>query len=214
MASIAFIISAYLIGSMPQVYWLIRLKGSDIHGNDLHEHLWSLSHKLGTIGFIIDLAKGAVVILLGRWFNFPVETIAMAGLLVVVGQMWPVYLLRSGGGGNSAASTVALTLAVYPFLIALIPVLIGLSWRIVTHIKKGQHPLGHPHSKSMPIGVFTALATLPLSSWLLSEPIAITLSFLGLFVTIIGRRLIKGLTEESRVNPLTAKIVLKHFILD
>ncbi|MBF8304729.1 MAG: hypothetical protein HW399_1104 [Dehalococcoidia bacterium] len=142
------------------------------------------------------------------------ETIAMAGLLVVVGQMWPVYLLRSGGGGNSAASTVALTLAVYPFLIALIPVLIGLSWRIVTHIKKGQHPLGHPHSKSMPIGVFTALATLPLSSWLLSEPIAITLSFLGLFVTIIGRRLIKGLIEESRVKPLTAKIVLKHFILD
>lgn len=214
MAPIAFIIGAYLLGSIPQVYWLIRLKGNDIRGNDLHEYLWSLSHKLGAIGFVIDLAKGALVILLGRGLGFSVETIALSGLLAVVGQMWPVYFLRSGGGGNSTASTVALTLAIYPLLIALIPVIAGLSWRIITHLKNGQPPLGPPHSKSLPFGVFTALATLPLASWQLKEPTAITLSFIGLFIAIIGRRLIKGLIEESRIQPLTTKIILKHFFLD
>ena len=214
MASIAFIIGAYLIGSMPQVYWLIKLKGGKLQDSDLHEYLWSLSHKLGAIGFIIDLAKGALVILLGKWLGFSVETIALAGLLAVVGQMWPVYLLRSGGGGNSTATTVIATLAIYPLLFALIHVLSGLSWRIITHLKNGQPPLGPPHSKSLPFGVSIALVTLPLASWLLNEPSAITLAFIGLCIAIFVRRLIKGCVEESRIKPLTTKIILKHFFLD
>lgn len=214
MASLAFIVSAYLVGSMPQVYWMVRFKGAQIGESDLHEHLWSLSHKLGAIGFIVDLAKGAFVVLAGKWLGFPLEVVAFAGLSAVIGQMWPAYLVRSGGGGNTTGMTVALTLALSPFLIALLPVLAGISWRVGSHVKNRQPPFGPPHSKSLPLSMFLAFAILPAASALLKEPLPVTLSFLGIFIAVMVRRFVKGLRKEILTGPIRAKKLLRYLIFD
>lgn len=216
MAFFAFIIGSYVLGTLPQVYWLRRAKAGNLPPDgDLHESLWRLSRGLGATGFAVDLLKGPAPILLGRWLGLPETVVALGGIMVVVGQMWPVYLLRSGGGGNSTGITMAMSLALMPFLIALVPLVVGLGWRVVTHMARSQDPFGPPHSRSLPVGMAVAFASLPASSWLLGEPRAVSLGLLGLFVVVMARRLTKGLMFGDKVlAPLTPRAVLRRLLFD
>lgn len=215
MTSLAFLIVAYLLGSLPLVYWLLRLKDGKQHQKgDLHESLWSLSRKLGAVGFLFDMAKGPIVIFVGRGLGFSPEVVALAGVVAVVGQMWPLYLLRSGGGGNSIGMTMALALAVYPALIALIPILVGLGWRITTHVRAGLPPLGPPPSRSLPLSMAISFATLPVASWMLNKPTSVTLAFAGTFAAIMIKRVTKCLSSEARSEPITVRWLLSHLIFD
>ena len=120
-----FLVGSYLLGAFPHLYLLGLLKGLRLSG-DLHMALWREGGRpLGTIGFLLELVKGVAVVLIGRALDLDIGIIALGGLGVVLGQMWPVFYHFDGEKGNSVGVAVAASLTPLPFLIALVFMLTG-----------------------------------------------------------------------------------------
>lgn len=68
--------------------------------------------KAGLTVFLIDFAKGLIVVLIARilvrFFNAPYETILAAGLCVQLGHIFPVFYKFKGGKGVAAAAGAAI----------------------------------------------------------------------------------------------------------
>ncbi|MFC2032365.1 glycerol-3-phosphate acyltransferase [Chloroflexota bacterium] len=116
MAVIA-IICAYLIGSFPTAYIAGRLrKGVDIREvGSRNVGAMNVFYKVGVAEGItvlaIDIAKGAAVVLLARSLGTPLAIQLAAGVLVIIGHSFPVFLkFRGGKGGASAIGVLAFLL--------------------------------------------------------------------------------------------------------
>ena len=64
--------------------------------------------------FLGDAIKGVLVIVAGFYFNFSLWIIAIAGLLVIVGHLYPFWL--KGKGGKGIATFIGVGLAINPIL--------------------------------------------------------------------------------------------------
>ena len=132
----AFALVSYLIGGIPTAYLAARLlKGEDIrtlgdHNVGAANVYRNISSWAGGIVAVVDIAKGAAAVLLVRGLvdSSPAEMIA--GLAVVAGHNWSVYLGFRGGRG--AATTVGVLLVMLPALA--IPV--GLLALVVLYFSK------------------------------------------------------------------------------
>jgi acyl phosphate:glycerol-3-phosphate acyltransferase len=154
-------IAAYLIGSIPFGYLLVRLKeGSDIRdtgsGGTGATNVTRRAGKVaGVVTLLLDAAKGSLVIYLARWFlttGFEINWwVATAAILAIVGHMFPLWLGFRGGKG--VATGVGVFLALEPLAIAgavVLFVVIVLATRYVS------------------LGSIIAVAAFPLCAWLLS----------------------------------------------
>jgi len=198
-------VCSYLLGSLPQVYLLGRLRGVDLRQEpDLHIALWGRARWTAFLAVLGDLVKGAIPILVGRALGLGPGGVALAGLMVVLGQMWPLPFLSTGGRGNSTGITMTLTLAPSAFRFALIP--LGLAFLV--RLWEG------PHSRSLPLGMAVAFATLPLASYFSRQPLSITLALLGLFLAIILRRLTAGLAADLKVASSRKSLFLNRLLFD
>src|SRR3972149_7228065 len=100
------LISAYLLGSIPTAFLVTRwLTKKDIRqlgsGNVGAHNVFLYAGKAAgvTVG-ILDIAKGALaVIIASELFSAPLGFVLGAGLAVVLGHMWPVFLRFTGGKG-------------------------------------------------------------------------------------------------------------------
>ncbi len=126
---------AYLIGSFPTGYLLVRLlKGIDVRTigsrrtgatNVIRAAGWGA----GVFVFVSDMGKGAGAVCLGRWLaGTPWPGAPQAGwddwralllglgcgLAAIVGHNWPLYLGFRGGRG--VAATLGSALAMAPFV--------------------------------------------------------------------------------------------------
>ena len=120
-------LAAYLIGSIPPGYFLVRL----VKGLDLREvgsrNVGTLNtyHHVGIWGaglvLFLDVGKGALAALLPVWVGVPEWAIYVTGVLVVAGHNWPVLLRFRGGKGAATIIGVCLAFAPLPMLIALVP---------------------------------------------------------------------------------------------
>ena len=120
-------LAAYLIGSIPPGYFLVRL----VKGLDLREvgsrNVGTLNtyHHVGIWGaglvLFLDVGKGALAALLPVWVGVPEWAIYVTGVLVVAGHNWPVLLRFRGGKGAATIIGVFLAFAPLPVLIALVP---------------------------------------------------------------------------------------------
>ncbi len=96
------IIASYLIGSIPVSYLVARLwKGIDIRnygsGNVGMTNVWrNAGPAAGVLAWAGDLGKGVLTILLAKHFGGP-EVVAAAGIAVLAGHSWPVFLGFKGG---------------------------------------------------------------------------------------------------------------------
>jgi hypothetical protein len=188
---------------------------------DLHIALWrKVSPFLGIAGVLVDLAKGATVVLGARALGFETWAVAGAGLAAVVGQMWPPFLLSTGGRGNSTAITMVAALAPGPFLIAFIPMLMGVGIRTLPRLLNRGTPgqqrqiVGGPPSRSLPLGMIIGFAILPLACWMLLEPVEIVLVSLALLVAIVLRRLTVGLRDDLGVARSRGSLFLNRLLYD
>lgn len=198
-------IGSYVLGCLPQVYLLGRLRGVDLRQEpDLHIALWQRAKWTATLAVLVDLAKGVTPVLVGRTLGLGHREVAVAGLMVVLGQMWPLPFLNTGGRGNSTGIPMALTLAPAAFRFTLIP--LGLA--LLVRLWEG------PHSRSLPLGMAVAFATLPLASYITHQPLSITLALLGLFLAIIIRRLTAGLWADLKVAPSRKSLFLNRVLFD
>ena len=147
MLPVALIVGSYLVGSIPFSYLVVRLlKGADIrqHGSrnvGATNVARTFGKAPGIVALILDLAKGYAAIELGRWIvalpqwpfaaatsGGPVQSrefwIALAGLVAVIGHMFPVWLAFHGGKGVATATGVFLALDPRVILAALVVFLI------------------------------------------------------------------------------------------
>ncbi len=117
-------LAAYLLGSIPVGYLLMRIfRRQDIRtvgsGNiGATNVLRSGGKALGAATFVLDVVKGATAVLLGAAIAGPVlptipqrDVEALAALFAVLGHMFPVWLKFRGGKGVATGFGVFLVAA-------------------------------------------------------------------------------------------------------
>lgn len=123
----AVLVTAYLLGSIPTAVIISkRIKRMDIRNfgdgnmgavNIFHE----IGHKFGVMVGILDIAKGALSILLAYILGLHLGWQILAGILVILGHDFPVFASFKGGQGAATSFGTMLVLFPVPILIALIP---------------------------------------------------------------------------------------------
>jgi glycerol-3-phosphate acyltransferase PlsY len=99
---------SYIIGSFPTAYIAGRLgKGIDIRDFGSRNMgamnvFYTLGFASGLIVLAIDIGKGAAGVALARWLGVPLYAQLAAGIAVVVGHAFPVFLKFKGGKGGAA----------------------------------------------------------------------------------------------------------------
>jgi acyl phosphate:glycerol-3-phosphate acyltransferase len=126
------VVFSYLLGTLPTAYVAGRLlKGKDIRqmgdANAGAANVYrELGAKAGIVVGVVDAAKGALAVLIGRSANFSEICIMLAGLAVVAGHNWPFFLGFKGGKGVCTTLGVFLVIITLPTLIMAGPCLITL----------------------------------------------------------------------------------------
>lgn len=117
------VVISYLIGSIPVGYLLGRAKGVDIRrhgsGNIGATNVWrTLGPAAGATALVLDVGKGLVAVLLGRYIGG--DNLALAcGLAVIAGHSWSIFLGFRGGKIIATSLGVFLALAPVAALLAL-----------------------------------------------------------------------------------------------
>lgn len=124
---------SYLIGSFSSAYFLgkmsrnidIRSYGSGNAGAT--NALRVLGKKIGALTFFLDFIKGIIAVFIGTAI-FGFTGSLLAGILVVLGHNWPVFLGFKGGKGVATSFGVLLALnwqtALLCFLIGAIVIIV------------------------------------------------------------------------------------------
>jgi acyl phosphate:glycerol-3-phosphate acyltransferase len=126
--------AGYLLGAIPTGYVMGRL----LRGIDVRDYgsgkmggtntLRTLGLRVALIVMVVDIAKGAVAVLIARAISDEPYVQTVAGLAAVAGHVWPVYVgFRGGRGvGTSFGALLAMnplaSLALLPVAIAVIAI--------------------------------------------------------------------------------------------
>ena len=152
------VILAYLLGSIPFGYLIVRRKlGDDIRqtgsgGTGATNVLRRAGKRAGVITLLLDALKGSLAVLIAKGLSPNVHwVIAAAAIAVIVGHMFPVWLGFRGGKGVATAVGVFLILAPIALLCAGI-IFVAIVWL----------------TRYVSLGSITAAATIPLFIWLQS----------------------------------------------
>lgn len=200
----AIVLLAYMLGSIPFGYLLVRLSvGGDVRetgsgGTGATNVTRRAGRGVGVLTLLLDLLKGAAAVLVARTLAGAGEGAAWwvcaAGAAVVLGHVFPVWLKFRGGKGVATGLGVFLVLAPLATLCAAsVFVVVVWLWRYVS------------------LGSIVAAAVLPPAVWALgalgvsdrvSRPL-LALSILGAALIVLTHRanvgrLLRG--EESRLK--------------
>ena len=155
MKQIIVVIVAYLIGSIPFGYLIVRGKiGADIRktgsGGTGATNVSRRAGKVaGVLTLVLDALKGAAAVLIAQTLSGNGWVVTAAGVAVIVGHIFPVWLGFRGGKGVATGAGVFLMLMPVALLCAgVIFLAIVLSTRYVS------------------LGSMIAAATIPLFVWL------------------------------------------------
>ena len=117
---------AYLLGSLPWSYLVVRLvKGTDVRregsGNvGATNVLRSAGKRAGALALLLDVAKGVAAVLAARSLAPEPRWIAAAAAAVVVGHVFPVFLGFRGGKGVATGAGALGTLAPWALVVSLV----------------------------------------------------------------------------------------------
>jgi len=121
------IITAYLIGSFPSAYIIgrarkkvdIRQVGSQNMG--AMNVFYSVGFWYGLLVLALDIGKGAAAVALARWMGVPMLIEFAAGITVVLGHSFPIFLRFRGGKGGATSIGVLIFLIPWgiPFYLAI-----------------------------------------------------------------------------------------------
>ena len=176
------ILTSYLIGSLPTAYLATRLlKGQDIRQlgdrNVGAANVYrSVGPRAGLAVGIIDIAKGAVAVLLVKGLVDSTSLEMAAGVAALAGHNWPIHLGLRGGRG--AATAVGVLLAALPALA--IP--LGLMALVVLYLtRSGIKSLGFfliaiPVAAGLILWVGTNSYSYPITAYALAIPLIVGLS--------------------------------------
>jgi glycerol-3-phosphate acyltransferase PlsY len=144
---------AYLLGSIPFGYLLVRWKtGTDVRtkgsGNIGATNVLRTTGKaLGILTLLLDVAKGAAAVAIAQWLTAE-DTLwcALAALMVLVGHMFPVWL--GFQGGKAVASMLGAYFVLTPWaMLGTVLIFIPMLWKtryvsLSSIVCAGVFPLG------------------------------------------------------------------------
>lgn len=124
---------SYVIGNFLTAWWIGKWKGVDLRkqrsGNLGARNAGAILGKSAfVLTFLGDAGKGALVVWIGFFFHFSIWEIAVAGLLVIMGHLFPFWLNYRGGKGIAAFIGVTFCLTPDLFLAMLILFLAFYPW--------------------------------------------------------------------------------------
>ncbi len=143
MNAIILLLGVYLLGSIPTGYWLMKtVKGVDIRkkgsGNIGMTNVWRVAGATwGILTLALDITKGVVSIKAAQWLIFHQSTgvwlSPMAGLVVILGNVFPIFLNFKGGKGIGVSVGVFFTLLPLPSFIGFAIFIVSLSaWKMIS----------------------------------------------------------------------------------
>lgn len=125
---IVLVIAAYALGSIP---WGVVL-GKTFARTDIRQYgsksigatnaLRVLGKKFSIAVLVLDLLKGVVPVVVGRIAGLPDWAVGLAAVVAVVGHCWSPYIGFTGGKGVATGGGAGL--ALFPWLLALVPVIV------------------------------------------------------------------------------------------
>jgi glycerol-3-phosphate acyltransferase PlsY len=172
------VIVAYLIGSIPFGYLIVRGKiGADIRQTGSGgTGATNVSRRAGKVAGVVTLAldalKGAAAVLIARALTGNDWVLAMAAIAVLVGHIFPVWLGFRGGKGVATGAGVFLVVAPVALLLA------GIVFLAIVFL-----------TRYVSLGSRVAAATIPLFVWLLSgsQPLLLA-AILGALLIVFAHR--------------------------
>ena len=117
MTEVILIAAAYLAGSLPFGYWLVRIfRHADIRTlgskNTGATNVWrNFGWRFGVATLLLDVLKGALPVLAALHWSGPL-TASIAGIVAMLGHGYPVLL--GFGGGKGVATGAGAALALFP----------------------------------------------------------------------------------------------------
>ncbi len=135
MTSVLLVLGSYLVGSIPSAYLVAKARtGRDIR--DLGSGNVGATNVLRAVGWLpalivltLDLAKGAIPVLVGRQFGGSPTLLGTMALAAVAGHVFPFALGFRGGKGVSTASGAFASLSPVPAFCAFGIFILMVSWK-------------------------------------------------------------------------------------
>jgi acyl phosphate:glycerol-3-phosphate acyltransferase len=130
------LLAAYLIGSFPTSFIVARLrKGVDIrevgsHNLGAMNTFYKIGFAEGMVVLLVDIGKGALGVAVAHWLGTALIVEMLAGVVVVLGHGFPVFLKFRGGRGG--ASCIGVLLYFMPWGVPIYLGLFGLGL-LITH---------------------------------------------------------------------------------
>lgn len=178
MTRILVVIVAYLIGSIPFGYLIVRGKiGADIRqtgsGGTGATNVSRRAGKVaGVVTLVLDALKGSAAVLIAEKVTHSDWIIAAAAVAVLVGHIFPVWLGFRGGKGVATGAGVFLVLAPAALLCA------GIVFLAIVFL-----------TRYVSLGSMVSAATIPLFVWLLSgsQPLLLA-AIIGALLIVFAHR--------------------------
>ena len=185
MRTVLILIVAYLIGSIPFGYLIVRTKeGSDIRqtgsgGTGATNVSRRAGKAAGVLTLLLDASKGAAAVLIAQNVSDSDWVKAAAAIAVIVGHIFPVWLGFRGGKGVATGVGVFIVLAPVALLCA------GVIFVSIVFF-----------TRYVSLGSIMAAALIPLLVWLQNvfvEPVAdlrplLTAAVVGALLIILAHR--------------------------
>ncbi len=199
---VAFAVAGYLLGSIPFAYLIGRAYGVDVRRQGTRNVGGSnVAYLVGrgpaAIAVIGDIGKGVAAVGLARLLHPDPAGAAAAAVGAIAGHNWSLFLGLQGGRG--VATTIGTMLALTPRAmgVGFIPFAVGALTR------------------KLPIATIIGLALVPLTAWLLGEPVPTVIAGLVSLIFMFVRRLTAiGVWETIRQTPDKRRVILNFLIWD
>jgi len=192
MTRIVIVIVAYLIGSIPFGYLIVRRKiGADIRqtgsgGTGATNVSRRAGKAAGILTLLLDAAKGSVAVLIAKAVAGDDWVIAAAAIAALVGHIFPVWLGFRGGKGVATGVGIFLVLAPVALLCA------GVVFVAIVAL-----------TRYVSLGSIVAAILIPVFVWLLSDlrPLLIAATVGAALIVFAHRGNIQRLAShtESRI---------------
>ena len=201
------IIGAYLLGSVPAGYLVVKWsRGIDIRqygtGKVGASSVMRLTSKWLAIPVaIFDIGKGALAVWIAQLLGLGAVAQVTVGVVAIIGHNWPIFLGFKGGRG--VFTTLGVITMLSPWLGLIIFVM----------------PYTLAPIRQVALGVFFALASLPIFSWFLSQPLGIedrlpiTLGFVAISLMGLLTRLVTPRTQLSESVP-AVELFINRLLFD
>ena len=201
---------SYLVGSVSFPYWVARLRGVDLRAVGSRKlggsNLWkSVGPVEGTVGGLLDAAKGLAAVLAARALGLPLEVQLLCGLAAVCGQMWPIFHRFDGGRANSAGWGVALAADPVAFVIMLLPILAAMVLRLAVRPAPSRLL---PLAALLSFGVFAAVI------WEQEGVTPTVVAGVALLALILVRRVTAGLGADLATGAAPAHVLVSRALFD